>query len=269
MAFAVSSVIAAVGVGVAAYGTYSSISAQKDAAEQNAQAAAKQGEIAQLQAGNVDIQKQQLNLSTQQQQLQIETQKSVIAQQAQADELRNQASILDATRKRRDVIRQGIVANATSLTNATNQGAAGPGSTALAQSANDISGQSGVNLTGINQNLELGQKLFAINKNISSIYLNAQDQNASYVAQGKALQDSVLDTQKQIYSLGGEISQNYSNAATSAGNAAIGAGLTSLGTSVANAYPTLNRITNYFGASSSSSGNNYGYTASTYGNGQT
>lgn len=268
MAFAISTVISAIGVGVAGVGLVTNLVNQKDAANANAAAAEKQGQIAQLQASNVDNTQAQYNLQSQQQLLQIQTQKDVIAAQSQADELRQQASTLDATRRRREAIRQGIVAQSQSLTAATNQGAASPGSTAVAQSAADISGQTGVNLLGISQNLEIGQKLFAINKNITSLYLNAQDQNASFVNQSKAIQDNVFNTQRQIYSLGGSISSDYASAATANGNAALGAGLTSLGTTVANSYPTLNRITNYFG-SSSSSGNNYGYSASTYGNGYT
>jgi len=271
MAFAVSTVIGAVGVGLAAYGTYSNAQNQKAGAEANAAAAAKQGQINQLQVSNVDNQQGLADIQFEQSQFQNDTQRQVLGYQSQADELRQQASQLDATRRRREAIRQGIVAQSQSLTTATNQGAASPGSTALEQSRADISGQTGVNLLGISQNLEIGQRLFAINKNITSQYLNTLDQNDSFRTRSRDLQTNTFNTQRQIYSLGGSISNDYATAATAQGNAALGAGLTSLGTTVANSYPTINRITNYFGSSSSSNsaGTDYGYTASTYGNGYT
>jgi hypothetical protein len=239
---------------------------QRAAAKANAAAAADQAQVGQLQAQNVDVQKQQLALQTQQQQLQIQTQKSVIAEQSQADALRQQAVELDATRRRREAIRQGIIARAQSLTAATNQGANAPGSTAVTQAANSISGQVNTNVLGVNQNLSLSEKLFDINKNITNLYLGAQDANSSYVAQSQALQNQVLDTQKQIYALGGDASSNYATAAMASGNSALGSGIASLGMAAANAYPTLNRITNYFGGGSANTGANTGGAFSAVGN---
>jgi len=270
MAFAVSTVIAAVGVGISGYGLYQNVSNSQKAAAANAAAAQKQGEIAGLQAANVDVQKQQLDLQTNQQQLQIQSQKDVINQQQEADTLRLKAAELDATRRTRDSIRQGIVANATSLVRATNQGAGAPGSSVGAQAAGDIQGQTGTNISGVNQNLDFGRKLFAINKNISQIYLNAQDANSQFVAKSKALQDQTLDTQKKIYALGGSISQDYATAATAQGNAAIGQGLQGLGNLVSSNYNTINRLTNYFSSGSSqiplsgSSTANYNTTGALY-----
>ena len=269
MAFAVSTVIAGVGLAVSAVGVGYNIYNQGKAADAQAAAAQKQAEIGALQAANVDVQKQQLDLQTNQQQLQIQSQKDVINQQQKADELRLQAAELDATRRTRDAVRQGIVASATSLVRATNQGAAQPGSSVGAQAAGDIQGQVGSNIAGVQQNLDFGRKLFAINKNISSIYLNAQDANSQFVAQSKGLQDQVLDTQKKIYQLGGAISQDYATAATAQGNAAIGAGLTQLGGLVSNNYSTINKLTNYFGSSSQislggSNSANYNVTGALY-----
>lgn len=254
MAFAVSTIIGAVGLGVSAFGLYENVSNSKKASEANSQAAMKQAEIAKLQSENVDVQKQQLDLQTNQQQLQIQSQKDVINQQQKADELRLKAAELDSTRRTRDAIRQGMVASATSLVRATNQGAAQPGSTVTSQAGADIQGQTGTNIAGVQQNLDFGRKLFAINKNISSIYINAQDANSQFVAQSKGLQDQVFDTQKKIYSLGGSISQDYATAATAQGNAAIGSGLMQLGNLVSSNYSTINKLTNYFGSSFNSTG---------------
>jgi hypothetical protein len=253
MAFAVSTIIAGVGLAVSATGAYLNYSAQKDASEHQAAAANNQAEIGRLQAANVDVQKQQLGLQTNQQQLQIQTQKDVINQQGKADELRLQAAELDTRRRQRDSIRQGIVANATSLVRATNQGAASPGSSVGAQSSADVSGQTATNQAGVVQNLDFGRKLFAINKNISQIYLNAQDANSQFVSQSQGLQNQVLDTQKQIYALGGDASSNYAQAAISQGNAATGAGIAQLGQMVSSNYSTINKLTNYFSGSSTGS----------------
>lgn len=254
MAFAVSTVIGVAGLAVAGAGIGLNLISQHDAAARNAAAAEDQAAIGALQSNNVDVQKQQLSLQTSQQQLQIQTQKGVIEDQAQADTIRQQAAQLDATRRTREAVRQEIVARSQSLTRATNQGAAAPGSSAVQQSTASISGQTDVNLLGITQNSEIGKKLYDINKDITSKYLSAQDANSAYVNQSQSLQNSVLDTQKKIYALGGDASSNYAQAALSSGNTAIGAGLMSFGSAVTNSYPTINRLTNYFGASS---GTNY------------
>lgn len=269
MAFAISTVVAAVGVGLAGYGLYNQVSNQSKAADANAAAAHNQAAIAAVQKENVGVQRQQLDLSSSQQKLQNQTQRSVISQQAQADALRMQASELDATRRRRDEIRKSIVAQSTSLTRATNQGASSPGSTAVAQARADIQGQSNTNILGITQNLGLGRQLFEINRSISNIYLNASTQNDQFVDQSKTLQNQTLDNQSRIYDLGSSIALNQSAAASFTGNAALGAGITSLGMGIANNSQTISRIATYFNGSNGATGNDYGYTSATYGNGQT
>lgn len=251
MAFAISTVIGAVGVGLAGYGLYNQVSSQSAAANSNAAAARNQAAIASVQKENVGVQRQQLDLSSSQQKLQNETQRSVIGQQAQADALRMQASELDATRRRRDEIRKSLVAQSTSLTRATNQGASSPGSTVIQQARGDIQGQSNTNILGITQNLGLGRQLFEINKSISNIYLNASSQNDQYVDQSKTLQNQTLDNQSSIYDLGGQVSLNYASAATASGNAAIGAGISSIGMGLANNSQTIGRIAGYFSGSNS------------------
>lgn len=246
--FAVSSVISAVGLAVGVAGIGYSVYNNEKAAEANAAAATDQEGIANLQAANVGVQKQQLALQTQQQTLQTNTNIAVIQDQSQADTIRQQAATLDATRQKREAIRNGIVARAQSLTAATNQGASAPGSSAIKQSDASISGQTDTNLLGITQNQDVGNKLYAINQDITSQYLNAQTANLSYVQQSQVLQDQELDTQGQIYSLGGQASANYASAAISTGNAAIGTGMTQLGNAVVAGYPTINKLTSYFGS---------------------
>lgn len=244
MAFAISTVIGVAGLALSAGSAIASYSSSQKASAAQSAAAGKQAEIAQLQAGNVDVQKQQLNLQTEQQQLQIQTQKNVISDQAQADSLRIKAAELDATRKQRQSIRQGIVAQSQNLVTATAGGAAQPGSSALSQVRANSSGQTNTNILGITQNLDFAEKLFGINKDITSQYLSAQDTNSTYVAKSQALQSQVLDTQKQIYSLGGEASSSYASAATAQGNASLFGGLSSLGMGLANNSQTLGKIFN-------------------------
>lgn len=248
MAFAVSTVIAGIGAVTSLGGTAIGLYNSEKAAAANSDAAQQQAKIAALQAGNVDTEQQQLALTTKQQNLQTQTNIGVIQDQAQADQIRQQAATLDATRQKRQAVRNGIVARANSLTAATNQGASAPGSSALKQSSSDITASTDTNITGINQNLAVGEQLYNINKNITSLYINAQQQNASYVNESAQLQSQELATQKQVYSLGGVASQDYASAALSQGNAAIGTGLASLGTSVVNSYTGVNKLTNYFGS---------------------
>lgn len=254
MAFAASTIISGIGLAVGAFGAYENYSNSQKAAKANAAAAQNQAAIAQLQAGNVDVQKQQLALTTEQQQLQIATNKSVIQQQQAADDIRQQAASLDATRRIRQAIRAGIVASGTSLNVAASSGATQPGSTAVRQARANIQGETGTNVAGISQNLDLGNQIYGINKSISQTYLQAQDQNAGFVKQSQVLQNKVLDTQKQIYQLGGNASSDYANAALYSGNAAAGQGLYTVGMGVASNYDTINKLTNYFSGIGGSSG---------------
>lgn len=259
MAFAVSTVIATAGLALTAGSMYMSYENSQDAAASQAAAAQNQAEIGRLQAQNVDVQKQQLDLQTEQQQLQIQTQKNVIADQQKADELRIKAAELDATRQQRSQIRQAIVAQSQNLVSATASGAAQPGSSALSQTRANSAGQANTNILGITQNLDFAERLFNINKDITSQYLNAQDANSAYVAKSKALQSQVLDTQKQIYSLGGDASSNYAQAAISQGNASMWSGIGSIGAAVTNNSQTIGKFAsglgNYFNSNSASASN--------------
>jgi hypothetical protein len=246
MAFAVSTIISGIGLGVAALGTGYSIYNSEKASEAQSAAAQNQWQIAQIQAANVDTERQKLALTTKQQELQIDTNKSVIQQQQAADDIRQQAASLDATRRIRQAIRTGIVAAGTGLNAAANSGANEPGSSATRQSRANIAGQSDVNIQGINQNLDFGNRIYNINKNISQTYLNAQDQNKSFVQQSQALQSKTLDAQQQIYQLGGNASLDYASAASYQGQSALGQGLTSFGSFIGNNSGTIGKITDYF-----------------------
>lgn len=119
---AVSSIIAAVGVAAGIAGTATSYVSQREAAS---------------------------------------AQKKVIAAQNVAEATRKQQMDLDATRKKREIIRQAQVARAAAISTANAQGAGDTSALEGAQGA--ISGQSGVNLTGVAQNQELGSRIFDAN----------------------------------------------------------------------------------------------------------
>ena len=247
MAFAVSTIIAGASLAVAAVGTGYSIYSQNKAAQANSAAAQKQAQIAGLQAENVEVQRKQLNLKTEQDLLQIETNKDVIAQQQAAEDLRQQAVAVDSRRRQREAVRQSIVAQSNSLVAATAQGASNPGTSTLAQVRANNAGQTNTNIVGIMQNQQFSKQLYDINKTISNIYLNAQDANASFVQKSKELQMQSLASQEEIYRLGGQASQNYAQAATYSGNAAIGQGLVSFGNAFLTNMPSINRLTSFFG----------------------
>lgn len=246
MAFAVSTIVAGIGVGVAGVGLYENYTNSQSAAASNAAAAQQQAQIAQIQAANVDVQRQQLDLTSNQQLLQNQTQRTVIQDQAQADAIRQQAATLDATRRQRDAVRSGIVARAQGLATATNEGANEVGSTGVRQAYASTAGQTNTNIAGITKNLDLTTKLYGINKQISQTYLDASFKNDEFVAQSKVLQNQVLDNQKSIYEHGGTASLDYASAAISSGNAATGQGLTSLGTALVSNSNKTGNLTNFF-----------------------
>lgn len=89
-----------------------------------------------------------------------------IAKDEQAVEAqRQQAMELDAKRKQLEAVRNAQRARSVALTNATSQGA--QYGTATAGAYGQISGQTGVNLLGIDQNLQIGRNEFGINSDIT------------------------------------------------------------------------------------------------------
>lgn len=87
--------------------------------------------------------------------------KKSLAAQREAENLRRQQMNLDAVRRRREIARNAQVAQAQSLTTATNQGAAGSGPEgALA----GIAGQANTALAGSLQAQDLGNRIFDANE---------------------------------------------------------------------------------------------------------
>lgn len=102
------------------------------------------------------------------------------------EQLRQQQMNLDATRRRREVVRQALAARAASLAAVTFKGAGGDGSSALGGAYGGISGQSNVNDVGIRQNQSLGNSIFSNNASLQDVYYR-EAAAKSQVATGQAL----------------------------------------------------------------------------------
>lgn len=91
-----------------------------------------------------------------------DAQKNVLGEQQKQETIRERAMELDARRRKREVIRQGIIANSQALATATNQGAQlGSG---LQGAYGQIQGQQNWTLSGIDSSLGFGKEMFASNR---------------------------------------------------------------------------------------------------------
>jgi hypothetical protein len=157
----VATAIAAIGVGVGLYGAISG----SDAAEQQAA----------YQAEALKLQKQEM-------------------------EERRKAMDLDARRRRREIIRQGIAARSAALTTTTAQGA--NFGSALPGAYGGIEGRTGTNLQGVNQNQEIGGRIFDLKGMQSDAYVKA------------AMAGSQMATSQALTQAGSMMIQNSSQLAT-------------------------------------------------------
>lgn len=112
-----------------------------------------------------------------------------------AEELRRTQMDLEATRSRRQIIRQASLARSTALSNATSQGAAqGSG---LQGGIGQIQNEAGGAATASNQNQFLGQQMFGANAQIS------RGQTTSSIGQGvSSLGGALVKNQQEIGRLG-------------------------------------------------------------------
>jgi hypothetical protein len=93
---------------------------------------------------------------------------AILNDQRRQEAVRQQAMSLDAARRKRDIIRQGILAQSVAQTRATQQGAATTGSSALPGAFGQINGATDRNLLTINQSEGLGNQMFALNNSITN-----------------------------------------------------------------------------------------------------
>lgn len=124
--------------------------------------------------------------------------KQIAALEQQADQQRRTAMEISARRYMMQNVRNSQVARSMALSTATNQGA--QFSSGLAGGYGSISGQTGTNILGISQNLQIGEKLFDINSQIDS----AKIEEAKYKGQ-EADFSAIGSLGKGLGALGGDI----------------------------------------------------------------
>lgn len=106
-----------------------------------------------------------------------ESKKREIALEQKVDEQRRIKMNLDASRMQMENLRNVQRARSQSLTAATSQGAAGSGSSGLQGAYGQIKAQGAWNSLGITQNLEIGNKVFDLNAQISQERIQQADAN--------------------------------------------------------------------------------------------
>lgn len=120
--------------------------------------------------------------------------KAAAAQQT-AEDMRKAQMDLEATRSRRQIMRQALVARSEALSNATAQGAAqGSG---LAGGLAQIQNEAGTSTLAVNQNQDTGNQMFGVNRRI------AQAQTQQSTGSGiSSLGGALVKNQQEIGRLG-------------------------------------------------------------------
>lgn len=229
---------------------------QAAGARQQAEAARMQAQISKEQAASSVLfagQERSLNQLASQQSLGFSTSarninNQITAFETQVEGQRKQAMELDARRKQLEVIRNQQRYRAVALTNATAQGARqGSG---LQGGYGQISGQSGFNLLGIQQNLQIGQNIFGLNSQITGQKQQYADLQYNYAVQQAANQTtksnmmydyavSNADFQTRQADAGTMLSQGQGLVNQGAGQVSAGQSQQSLGQTLFNAGPQL------------------------------
>lgn len=179
--------------------------------------------------------------------------KAITGLEQQTEEQRFAAMELDARRQTLEAIRQGQRARALGLTAATAQGA-GYGS-GLQGGYGQIQGQTGQNLLGIGQNLEIGRNIFGINSQITQ-------QRLAYAAGGDTINEGqgIIARSQGLSAQGaGVIAQGAGIIGQGAGQLGFGQGLSSLGGQIMQSAPTFANLATY-GQSYFNGGTGVGYT---------
>lgn len=88
-------------------------------------------------------------------------QQAALTAEQQATALQQQQMNLNATRQKREIIRQSVAARSAALSQTTAQGAAGPGGSSLSGAYGSIAGREGTNYEGVDQAQQIGTGIFA------------------------------------------------------------------------------------------------------------
>lgn len=189
----------ALGLGSMAFGAYNSFAGQSKAEEGyaqaaygsqiQAQAAAQAAQISKEQAAASVVfagQERDLNNQASAQSIAAATASrdinaGIVAQQKDIEATKRQAMEVDARRQQLEILRNQQRGRALGLATATAQGASkGSG---LQGAYGQISGQTGVNLLGVQQNLEAGRNIFDANANITDLNSQMNDLTYNYALQ--------------------------------------------------------------------------------------
>lgn len=111
--------------------------------------------------------------------------REIVGYERQAEAQRRQAMEMDARRRQTEIIRNQQRARSLGLAAATSQGASR--GTGLQGGYGQISGQTGTDILGVQQNLQIGRNIFDINANITNQRLAASDLETLYAQQRAAL----------------------------------------------------------------------------------
>lgn len=242
---AVMAATAVAGIGMQAY----AMNKQQEGAERSAEGARIQSMGSEVQAMGAQRQSEGAMIQVKGAEAQNAAQKEITKLEFQSEAQRFQAMELDAKRRQMEVIRNQQRARSLGLTAATSQGASkGSG---LQGAFGQISGASGVNLSGIQQNLAIGRNIFEINRGIS-------DQRLAYAAGGDIINQGqgVIAQGAAMNAFGaGFIARGGGVVAEGQGITAQGAGWAQMGQSLVSASSTFGNVA---GSASGAFGNIFG-----------
>ena len=127
--------------------------------------------------------------------LQVAGQMKAQKAQEKAEQLRAAQMDIEATRQRRQIIRQALIARGEAVNSATAQGAAG--GSGLAGGVSQIASQAGSNIAAVNTSQGIGQAMFSANRQLS------QAQTMTSFGSGlSSLGGALFSNQQQIGRLG-------------------------------------------------------------------
>lgn len=299
---ALTSLALAASVGTMAYGAYNSYSGQQQAkqgaqqaqrgAEIQAEAARQQAAISKEQAASSVVfagRERDINILASEQSIaasnaSFDINKDIIAGGRNIEEQKQKAMELDARRQQLEVIRNQQRGRALALTTATSQGASrGSG---LQGGYGQISGQTGVNLLGIQQNLDIGRNIFGINQGISDSRVAQADLQHTYELQQAAnqttkagiaydyaianagFQTRLADTQTLMSQGQGQVNMGQGQMQLGQMQSQFGSQLMAAGPQIFSAATNFNQLSgsSFWGSTNnySSNYNNVGFSASPY-----
>lgn len=140
-------------------------------------------------------------------------QSQITGLEGQVNQQRQTAMELSARRQSMEIFRNNQRARAMAVNNATNQGASYGNSSGLPGGLAQVQDQSTFNLSGVNQNLQIGENIFGLDDQISKQKLalsQVQSQQATYQGIGQ-LGGGILKSAGTLGNIGQYAYGTYSN----------------------------------------------------------